>query len=113
MEKPFENLIKHLERKKPKKGCPNGKDHFVSKPIYRYEKNDNLHSLWIDYNYYYVYITYDEDKVWNPYKLSIDKPCVIERCGGQELGTAFYESVWSDEESVWIDLQQKWKKTIK
>lgn len=114
MENPFEYLICCLERKKPKLGRPcKSEESFVSKPIYEQEQlKENLFGLHIDYNYYHVYITYAEDKVWNPYEISIEKPCVICKDGGQYLGTSFYENEWADEESVWLDLQQHWKKTI-
>lgn len=110
--RPFDNIIKHLERKKPKKGCVDGENHIVNKPVYHTETIGQKQFLYIDYNYYYVCIVYDDEKVFNPYKISIEKPCVITRGGGQDLGTAFYDAVWHSEEDVWLDLQQHWKKTI-
>ena len=106
----FDELIVHLNRKKPKKGN-NG---YFGKPIIR--QSDKL--LIVEYNHYYVTVLYDPDNkmqrpLYSPYKLSIDKPCVITRGGSQDLGTAFYEEWWSSQEDVWEVLQQKWKRTIK
>lgn len=106
----FDELIKHLDKKKPKKG----EDGYFGKPIIR--ENDKL--LIISYNYYYVTVLYDKDNTMprpphHPYKLSIDRPCVIERGGRQELGTAFSETWCASLEDVWLDLQNRWKKTIR
>lgn len=106
----FDELIEHLNRKKPKKG----EDGYIGKPIIH--ENDKL--LIVEYNYYYVTVLYDQGNtmprpLYCPYKLSIEKPCVIKRDGGQELGTAFSEKWWASLEDVWLDLQSKWRKTIR
>ena len=106
----FDELIIHLNRKKPKKG-DNG---YFGKPII--QEKDNM--LFIDYNHYYVTVYFDplHKTPYQPrycdYKLSIEKPCVISRGGGQDIGTAFSESWWSTLEDVWLELQSKWGKTI-
>jgi hypothetical protein len=105
----FDDLIDHLNRKKLKKG--NGG---ISKPVIT--ENDNI--LVIEYNYYYVTVIYDAENkmqrpLYSPYKLSIEKPCVITRGGSQDFGTAFSESWWATLDDVWLELQSKWKQTIR
>lgn len=105
----FDELIVHLNRKKPKKGD----DGYFGKPIIT--ERDNL--LMVEYNYYYVTVFYDYEHIkqiplYSPYKLQIEKPCVITRGGTQDLGTAFSESWWATLEDVWLELQSKWQKTI-
>ena len=105
----FDELIEHLNRKKPKKG----NDGYFGKPIIH--ESDKL--LIVEYNYYYVTVLYDpEYKMQRPlyshYKLSIEKPCVITRGGTQDFGTAFSDSWWATLEDVWLELQSKWSKTI-
>lgn len=102
----FAELIGHLQRKKPKKG-ENGYFGIPQIEIYK----DNL--LIIDYNYYHVTVLYDPDNkmprpMYSPYRLYIEKPCVIH----QQLGTAFCESWWATQKDVWLELQSKWAKTI-
>lgn len=106
----FDYIIERLNRKKEKKG-ENG---YFGKPVV-VEENELL--LTIDYNYYHVAIEYDPDNkkarpLYCPYRLWIEKPCVITRGGSQDLGTAFSESWWPTLEDVWLELQNKWKKTI-
>lgn len=106
----FDELIEHLNRKKPKKDY-NG---YFGKPIIK--ERDKL-LLVVEYNYYYVTVLYDPlykmpRPPYHPYKLSIEKPCVINHYGGQELGTAFYEHWCRDLDDVWQDLQNKWRKTL-
>lgn len=105
----FDELIEHLNRKKPKKGY----DGYFGKPIIR--EQDKL--LVVEYNYYYVTILYDPSYTmprppYHPYKLSIERPCVIDQHGRQELGTAFYKRWLHDLDDVWSDLQNKWRKTL-
>ena len=106
----FDELIKHLNRKKAKYGD----DGYFGKPIIH--ESDKL--LVVEYNHYYVTVLYDPDNkmqrpLYSPYKLSVEKPCVITRGGSQDLGTSFSESWWSTLEDVWLELQSKWSKTIK
>ena len=106
----FDYLIEHLKRKKEKKGN-NG---YFGKPII--EESELM--LIVEYNHYHVAIEYDPEckkarPLYCPYRLWIEKPCVITRGGSQDLGTAFYEEWWSSQEDVWEVLQQKWKRTIK
>lgn len=106
----FDELIIHLNRKKPKQG-DNG---YFGKPII--QESDKL--LIIEYNYYYVTVLYDPDNkmqrpLYSPYKLSVDKPCVITQNGAQYFGTSFSESWWATLEDVWLELQSKWNKTLK
>ena len=106
----FDELIKHLNRKKPKMGDGG----YLGKPIIH--EKDKL--LIVEYNYYYITVLYDPDNIIPrplhcPYKLSVEKPCVITIGARQDLGTSFYESWWSSLEDVWLDLQNKWRKTIK
>lgn len=105
----FDEIIEHLNRKKPKKGD----DGYFGKPIIK--ESDNI--LYVKYNYYYVTIVYDAyNKMQRPlyckYQLDVEYPCVITRGGSQELGTAFSTSWWSSQEDVWLTLQSKWRKTL-
>lgn len=105
----FDELIKHIERKKAKKG----NDGYFGKPII--QELDKL--LVIKYNYYYVTVLYDPEytmqrPLYSPYRLSVEKPCVITRGGSQDLGTAFSDSWLATLEDVWLELQSKWSKTI-
>lgn len=101
----FDSLIKHLNRKKPKKG----NDGYFGKPII----NEDDNWLIIEYNHYYVTVFYDiENKeqrpLFSPYRLSIEKPCEIQ----QTYGITFSDSWWATLEDVWLELQSKWKRTI-
>lgn len=105
----FDELIVHLNRKKPKQG----NDGYFGKPIIQ----ENDHLLIIEYNHYYATVLYDLDgKMRRPmycyYRLYIEKPCVITQNGAQYLGTSFSEAWWSTLEDVWLALQSKWSKTI-
>lgn len=101
----FDEIIAHLKRKKHKKGeTKDGEYGYFGPPIYEEEKD----SLYIWYNYYYVFIHYDDEKVFTPYSLDIEKPCIIR----QQVATAFSHSSWASQEDVWMELQQKWKRTI-
>lgn len=102
----FGEIIKHLNKKKPKKG----EGGIVSKPIIIPMSNDMIA---IDYNYYYVTILCDKNHerqrpYYCPYRLYVEKPCVIQ----QTLGTTFSESWWPTQEDLWLTLQSKWGKTI-
>jgi hypothetical protein len=103
----FNYIIEHLERKKPKKGRgPFNKETAISKPLYEISEDGIV--LCISYNYYWVNIIYDKSNWLNPYCLDIEKPCVID----QQVTTKFNRSHWHTLEDVWLDLQQKWKKTL-
>ena len=103
----FGGLIVHLNRKKSKKG-----EKGISKPIYEEDCNGTM--LRIDYNYYYACVTYEPKRgpLYRPYRLWIEKPCVINSGGGQFLGIAESETWCADEEDVWLTLQSKWAKTL-
>ena len=65
----FNELIVHLNRKKPKHG-DNG---YFGKPIIH--ESDKL--LIVEYNHYYVTVLYDPDNkmqrpLYSPYKLSVE-----------------------------------------
>lgn len=106
----FDELIVHLNRKKPK----HGENGYFGKPIIHEDGN----FLAVDYNYYYVTVFYDEDckmarPLYSPYKLTIDKPCVITIGARQEFGRVYTESWRATLEDVWLELQSKWSRTIK
>lgn len=51
--------------------------------------------------------------LYYPYRLSVEKPCVITREGSQDLGTSYSESWLASLDDVWKELQRKWSRTIK
>ena len=96
MENAFDKIIAHLDRKKPKKDY--GSD-IPRKPYYLIEKLDSCYMLNVDYNYINLNIFYFPDKVYTPYKVSIEKQCVFGRAR-QELGTYYYEDTTHSQEDV-------------
>ena len=101
----FDELIVHLNRKKPKKGD----DGYFGKPIIT--ESDKL--LTVEYNHYYVTVLYDPNNTslrpkYCPYKLSIEKPCVIRHF----LATERYADWFATLDDVWVVLQNRWRRTI-
>lgn len=85
----FDEIISHLNRKKPILTQPTNKDAVwsISKPVIEISDNGNV--LCVYYGKHYMAIRYVEDSAFNPYKISIETQCVFAH--RQEIGTRFYE----------------------
>ncbi len=89
----FDKILKHLNRKRPKitessKGIP-------VKPICVIK--DNI--LDVEYNYYYMQISYSPDKI-NHYKIYIEYNLAVFGRARQEIGTHWWEDEWHEQEDV-------------
>lgn len=87
----FDKIIAHLNRKKPKL---NEITHTVCKPKI---KVDGCH-FYCFHGYSYLYIFYDENKVFNPYSISIESQWVSKKW--QEIGTKIYTDSAPTQEDV-------------
>lgn len=100
-EKYFDKIIKHLNRKKSKPTYNSDKK--PVKPIFQFMNNlgteHNYIIMYVDYNYYYMTITYIPDKL-NPYKVYIETQCTFSFKARQELGTKYWEDTWHSQEDV-------------
>lgn len=99
MEQYFDRIIEHLKRKKPIKTRPQHHDETewkVSKPIIQI--SDDGKSLWCDYGRHYLYIHYNDEKVYNPYEISIESQCVIARF--QTVGVRDFSDIAPTQEDV-------------
>lgn len=72
----------------------NEKSGTICKPIIEIDGND----LYCHHGFAYLFIRYDDNKVFNPYSISIEKQCVFAR--RQEIGTSFYTDVAPTQEDV-------------
>jgi hypothetical protein len=86
----FGKIVKHLNRKKPK---INEITHTVRKPLV--EIDGCILTCW--HNYVYLHILYDKEKVFNPYRISIESQWVS---SGQEVGTKLYSDIAPTQEDV-------------
>jgi hypothetical protein len=96
-EKYFDKIIHHLNRKKPKPTW-NSDGKPVKANYYFQDMLDTEHKyiqMIVDYNYIHMAISYICDKR-NPYKVWIEKQCVIR----QTIGTRFWEDTWYAQEDV-------------
>lgn len=99
MEEYFDKIIKHLNRKKPTKTPPkdnNSGDWIITKPIINISNDGKC--LYCFYGVHYLYIYYNDKKVWNPYEISIESQCVFARY--QTVGISFYDDVAPTQEDV-------------
>lgn len=94
----LDKIEKHLSRKKPipTKQTNAGVIWKVSKPIIEYSEDGTI--LYCYYGKHYLCIRYDENCVYNPYKISIESQCVF--ASRQEIGVKYYEEVAPTQEDV-------------
>lgn len=95
----FDEIIKHLERKKAKPDYES--DGKPVKPKIEVEdclKEHCYAMLIVHYNYYYMTVTYRPEKL-NPYEVYIETQCVFGR-SRQELGTKFWQDTWYEQKDV-------------
>ena len=95
----FDEIIKHLERKKAKPDY--GSEGRPVKPKIEIEDCLQKHGyamLTVYYNYYFMTITYTP-RNRNPYKVYIETQHVFGKVK-QELGTKFWEDSWYGQKDV-------------
>ncbi len=91
MENCFDKIIAHFNKKKPAFTEHSGK---ICKPIIEVEDNQ----IYCFYSFSYLYIYFDENKAFNPYRISIESACVFARF--QEVGTRYYTDYAPSQEDV-------------
>ena len=98
MDKYFDKIVAHLDKKKAiltQPQDPDATDWKVSKPIVSISE-DGFH-LFCYYGKHYLHVYYDDEKVFNPYKIDIESQCIFST---QDVGVRFYEDIAPTEEDV-------------
>lgn len=98
MDQYFDKILLHLNRKKPIKTRPKNNDSewIVTKPIT--EISSDGKALYCYYGCHYMYIFYNDEKVYNPYEISIESQCVFAKY--QTVGIRDYDDVAPTQEDV-------------